>query len=183
VGDLLDTSLNDINNVEINARPTDLVALAKDLAAPGEVDTPRVRIEAGANVPEIEIDRERIEQVLANLLVNAVKYGRPASEIRIDIERRGDEVALSVTNEGDDIPEHERASIFDRYYRAHHGSADGWGIGLYVCRGLVEAHGGRISVASGGGSTTFCVELPLTQSNRSPVRARAVPEPMPVSRR
>ena len=86
VGDLLDTSLNDISNVELSPRPTDVVSLARDLASPCDLDgATRVRVEAAADVPELEIDPERIEQVLANLLVNAVKYGRPTSEIRLDI--------------------------------------------------------------------------------------------------
>jgi signal transduction histidine kinase len=164
--DLVDTTLNDVAHVELYLRSTDLVALARVLAAPVEDGVPsRVQVEARGRIPRVEVDPERIEQVLANLLLNAVKYGRRGTPIRLEIEPEGEhEVALSVTNEGLDIPENEQPHLFERYYRANRGGrAQGWGIGLYVCRGIVTAHGGRITVSSGGGRTTFKVALPVAQ--------------------
>jgi signal transduction histidine kinase len=158
-GDLVDTSL-DIAKVALMRRPTDLVTLATGLATPPDARTTRVRVEARGEIPEIEVDPARIEQILANLISNAVKYGRPDSEIELLLERTEDEVVISVTNEGEDIPEQERSRIFDRHYRARGDMAVGWGIGLYVSRGLAKAHAGRLSVASGGGLTTFSLALP-----------------------
>jgi signal transduction histidine kinase len=166
VGDLVDTTINDISRVALAPAPTDLVALATSLADSSAAT--RIKVEAPAPVLEAEVDPERLEQVLANLLANALKYGHRGSGITLRIEPRGaDAVALSVTNEGVDIPQEERLRVFDRYYRTSNGTADGWGIGLYVCRGLVEAHGGQIAVASGGGITTFTVVLPRAQPARN----------------
>jgi signal transduction histidine kinase len=165
VGDLVDTTINDISRVRLATAPTDLVALAQGMA--DSVAPARVKVEAPSPVLEAEVDPARLEQVLANLLANAFKYGRRGPEITLRIEPWGaDAVALSVTNEGADIPEEERARVFERYYRTRSGTADGWGIGLYVCRGLVEAHGGRIGIESRGGITAFTVVLPRVQPAR-----------------
>jgi signal transduction histidine kinase len=165
VGDLLDTTLADFAKVSLRVQPTDLVELASNLVAPCDPATPaRVQVRALAPLPRVEVDAERIEQVFANLVSNAMKYGRRDAIIRFDLEPRGAEIVVSVTNEGVDIPAGERARLFDRYYRASTGTGDGWGIGLYVCRALVAKHGGRIDVASGGGRTTFRVVLPITQA-------------------
>jgi signal transduction histidine kinase len=164
--DLVNTTLNDVARVELYLRSTDLVALARVLAAPVEDgERSRVHVEARGRLPRVEVDPERVEQVLANLLLNAVKYGRRGTPVRLEIEPEGEhEVALSVTNEGLDIPESEQPHLFERYYRANRSSrAQGWGIGLYVCRGIVTAHGGRITVSSAGGRTTFKVVLPVSQ--------------------
>lgn len=162
LGDLLDTSLVDIANISLRRRPTDIGKLASGLAD----ETPGVRVVIRGDIPHVDVDPERIRQVLANLLANAAKYRHAGSEIALVIELFADEVILSVTNEGEDIPKQERSRIFDRYYRCYgtrKGTAAGCGIGLYVCRGLVEAHGGRMSVESGRGTTTFSFGVPLSE--------------------
>jgi signal transduction histidine kinase len=108
------------------------------------------------------VDPARIEQVLGNLVSNAVKYGDPHTDIEIDLTSRGGEFEVAVTNRGRGIPADERSDLFQRFRRSQAASGvAGLGLGLYICRGLVEAHGGRIRVESTPGrTTTFFFTIP-----------------------
>src|SRR5262249_952476 len=92
-------------------------------------------------------DAERVEQVLFNLLTNAVKYSPPGSEVRVVVERGEDEATCKVVDRGIGVPEADRAHLFDRYYRASNSGetrAKGLGLGLYVSHEIVVRHGGRM---------------------------------------
>jgi len=109
------------------------------------------------------VDAGRIEQILGNLISNAVKYGEPHSEIDLRLSRRGQEVEFAVKNRGRGIPADELPRLFERFSRGdtmRHGHMPGLGLGLYICKGLVEAHGGRIWVESAAGETTFFFTIP-----------------------
>jgi len=114
-------------------------------------------------------DPDRIEQVLLNLLSNAMRYarGRP---IRIGVGKRGSEAVLTVSDEGPGIPAAERERIFQRFARL--GSSEhfgGLGLGLWICRELVTAMGGTIEVESEEGhGATFTVRLPLVLAAEPP---------------
>jgi len=116
-------------------------------------------------------DPGRVEQVIANLLSNAYKYGAPGTEIRIDVEGREDEVEVTVTNRGRGIPPEELPRLFQRFARSKRSQAAGVagiGLGLYICKGLVEAQRGRIWVESTPGeTTTFHFTLPTRAAPRS----------------
>ena len=95
-------------------------------------------------------DAIRLRQVLVNLIDNAFKYGPPGTEVTITVEDERTSVATFVCDEGPPLPLPERERIFDRFYRvpfSPEARAGGLGIGLYISRGIVEAHGGRIWVA------------------------------------
>jgi signal transduction histidine kinase len=119
---------------------------------------------SGASM-KVEADPVRIEQVLGNLLVNALKYSEPGTEIGVDVHRVDSDVLVSVTNRGPGIPAEQLPKIFERYYRtprARTGAAPGLGLGLYITKGLIEAHGGRIWAESRlGETTTFQFALPI----------------------
>ena len=106
-------------------------------------------------------DRIRIEQVIANLLVNAAKFGE-GKPISLEVSAQGDHARLRVVDRGIGIPEEHQSRVFDRFERAvpaHH--FGGLGLGLYVVRQIAEAHGGRVQVESTPGSgATFTVDLP-----------------------
>ena len=104
-----------------------------------------VRVDPRADVV-VRADPVRLEQVLGNLVTNAVKYGEPGTRIALDITRSGDDVCVTVANRGAGIPMHELSRLFDRFERgsAARTRARGLGLGLYIARQLVEAHGGRI---------------------------------------
>lgn len=115
-------------------------------------------------------DPVRLEQLLSNLLSNALQYGRARSIVTVRAEERGDEVALSVHNEGEPIAEDIQRSMFDPLVR-HATDSDGGGglgLGLYIVRTVAEAHRGRIDVDSGAEGTTFIVTLP----RRAPEESR-----------
>jgi signal transduction histidine kinase len=124
-----------------------------------------VTVSESSDLSPVFADPLRMEQVLGNLLSNAAKYGQPGTEIAIGLDRRGDEIEISVTNHGCGIPSDEIPRLFDRFYRSKSQSRTnlpGLGLGLYISKGLVEAHGGRISVESmTGETTTFRFTLPV----------------------
>lgn len=107
-------------------------------------------------------DPVRIEQLVSNLLSNALQYGRPGSTVTVRAKGKGDRITLSVHNDGEPIPADIQRSMFDPLVR-HAGDSDaggGLGLGLYIVRTVADAHRGRIDVDSGPGGTTFCVTLP-----------------------
>lgn len=123
------------------------------------------------------IDPDRIQQVLTNLIVNAAKYGAPGTEIRVSAAARDDVVEVAVTNRGRGIPAEQIPGLFSRFGRtpeARLSKTPGTGLGLYIARGLVEAHDGRIWVDSTPGQTTFRFVVP-----RAPLAAAISTEPAP----
>jgi signal transduction histidine kinase len=123
------------------------------------------------------IDPDRVQQVLTNLLSNAAKYGYPGTEIRLEVAVRDDMVEVAVANWGRGIASDELPLLFRRFGRTRQarreGSTPGIGLGLYISKGLVEAHGGRMWVESEpGGLTTFRFVVP-----RAPREAQAPADP------
>ena len=112
-------------------------------------------------------DAKSIEQVLRNLLSNALKYSPQGGTLAIRGQVDGAQVLLQVSDEGIGIPEDELEKIFERFYRVRNAvtqSVRGAGLGLAVCRGIVEAHGGRIWAESvPGGGSLFCFTLPACE--------------------
>ncbi|HMC23175.1 MAG TPA: ATP-binding protein, partial [Thermoanaerobaculia bacterium] len=109
-------------------------------------------------------DRDRLEQVLGNLLENAVKYSPDGSEIFVDVQEHGEQIVTSVCDRGIGIPNDELSQVFERFHRGRQVSSTnygGLGLGLYIARQIVERHGGAIWVESKEGSgTTFSFSLP-----------------------
>ncbi|MBI4493372.1 MAG: sensor histidine kinase, partial [Chloroflexi bacterium] len=107
------------------------------------------------------------EQELGNLLSNAAKYGSPSTEIRVEVARRKAEVEVAVANQGPGIPPEDLPHLFTRFYRARQARAEraaGLGLGLYISKGLVEAHGGRLwAESTPGQTTTFRFTLPASR--------------------
>jgi signal transduction histidine kinase len=115
------------------------------------------------------VDRARILQVIVNLVENARKYGPADHEPEVVVQPDTDAVRISVVDHGIGIPEAERERIFERFYRASNAQRvtdTGLGLGLYICRRIVEEHGGRIwHEPTPGGGSTFVVSLPLADSS------------------
>lgn len=106
------------------------------------------------DLPLINVDPVLIQQVLVNLIENAVKYSPPKTKIEVSAMQDGDEVIIAVADRGYGIKADEREKVFEKFYRADPQASTGAGLGLAICRGIVEAHGGRIwaEERSGGGS-------------------------------
>ena len=149
----------------VNLREFDLAPLVERLAErwQGEAASHLFEVEVDGPLP-IRGDPGRLEQVFDNLLGNAVKYSPPGSTILVTAALRGDEVQLAVADQGSGIALDERPKVFDRFYRQREhreSSQPGLGLGLYITRQLVDAHGGRVWVDSQDGQgSRFTVALP-----------------------
>jgi len=119
----------------------------------------------GAFHPRVRADADRLYEVVANLVDNAAKYSPPRSEVILEVHTEGQEAVISVSDGGPGIPPEEHSRIFEKFHRLDSGDARGtygYGLGLYICRRLVEAMHGRIWVESEPGhGATFRVALPL----------------------
>lgn len=163
ISDLLDASRLERNRMTLNPVALDLRALVSTVVEDFRGRTPERAIEValpGEPVP-VEADPQRIEQVIANFLDNAAKYSPPGSPIEIALESDG-AARLSVTDHGVGIPPEQQGRLFERFFRAKMDETQrvpGLGLGLYICRMIVELHGGRIGVQSapGQGSTFFFI--------------------------
>lgn len=116
-----------------------------------------------ATLPEIDVDKERLEQVMFNLLGNAVKFSNDGSEVTVRAEVKEHDLLVQVTDHGIGIPKEAMPRLFQRFYRVEASSSvGGSGLGLYISRQIIEAHGGRIWVESEPGvGSTFSFTLPL----------------------
>lgn len=118
------------------------------------------------SLPPIEADPGLLEHVLANILDNSIKYGSPTGQVRVRAEPTETSVVLSIDDDGPGIDPEKLNQIFERFYRADQDSpSHGLGLGLYLCRFLMEAQGGRIWATSDGPGTgvTFSLELPIAR--------------------
>ncbi len=122
-----------------------------------------LQIDIEPDLPLIAVDFVLVEQVFVNLLDNAAKYSPPDSEISIKVSRDDGEFAISVSDSGPGIPVEDRESVFDKFYRLRTSrQISGTGLGLTICKAIVEAHGGRIWVSSNpGGGALVVFTLPL----------------------
>jgi signal transduction histidine kinase len=164
VSDLLDLSLLDGDHLALETTRLPLAGWLEDvLERLGQSLARRFVLEAPVAMAAVLADPGRLEQILANLLSNAAKYGAEGKDIRLSLEPRGPMVAIAVTNEGPGLTPAELARLFSRYYRTEGARRvrGGLGLGLYITKGLVEAHGGQIEVESTPGkTTTFRFTLP-----------------------
>jgi signal transduction histidine kinase len=119
----------------------------------------------GAEGVRVDVDGDRLAQVVTNLLSNAIKFSGPGSTVRTHVEARGDRARLAVADEGAGIPEAFRDRVFQRFAQADGADSrrqGGTGLGLSICKTIVEELGGDIWFDSAEGiGTTFYVELPL----------------------
>jgi signal transduction histidine kinase len=130
----------------------------------------RVRVSSDANLTPVLVDPMRIEQVVTNLVTNAIKYGDEHTDIDIRITQQANASEIAVTNRGRGIAPEEMPRLFNRFMRSKEtrgSGVGGLGLGLYIAKGVVEAHGGRLwAESTPGQTTTFRVTLPLATGMR-----------------
>jgi PAS domain S-box-containing protein len=165
--ELLDVSRIETGRLEMRREPIDWPQFVRDVVQRHHTAVSDRRFHL--NVPEMSAvvlgDRDRLEQVLGNLLENAVKYSPEESEIFVSVETRDAQVVTSISDRGIGIPTDELNQVFERFHRGRQVSSTnygGLGLGLYITKQIVERHGGTIWVESKEGSgTTFSFALPL----------------------
>jgi two-component system sensor histidine kinase KdpD len=124
-----------------------------------------VQVEIPHDLPRAAADFEFIQQAIKQLLDNAVRYSPPGSPIKISAELKGDKIVVSVSDRGKGIDEQEQSRIFDKFFRGRgwRFQVPGTGLGLSIAKGIVEAHGGKIWVASQpGAGSVFSFSLPAS---------------------
>jgi signal transduction histidine kinase len=165
VVELLDAARTEQGLLLGRRESTDLVEVARAVAARHTSARHRVVVEATAPLVGL-YDAPRITQLLENLVENAVKYSPEGGAVTIRLWHAGAHARLTVTDRGIGIPPADLPRLFDRFHRA--ANVDdrrfaGMGLGLYICRGIVEEHGGKITVSSTlGAGSTFEITLPRT---------------------
>jgi signal transduction histidine kinase len=170
VGDLLDVAQIEAGQLSLDLQSRDLatvVAESVDAALPVAADR-RIELELETNGGStVAIDRERFGQVVDNLLSNALKFTDPGGRVDVRVAAPNEHAVVEVADSGMGIPEEEQAKLFERFFRAEAAgekAIQGTGLGLWISKAIVEAHGGRIGVASRlGHGTTFRIELPLAK--------------------
>ncbi|MCG3775124.1 MAG: Sensor histidine kinase WalK [Nitrospira sp.] len=166
VAELLDASRVEGQRLGVLLERLDLVDLVRSVAVASRSNRHNYVVEAETSPIMGEFDRLRIAQLMDNLLDNATKYTPNGGDIKGHIRQDSDnQVSLSVADQGIGIPHEDLSNVFDRFYRGSNVNDrrfSGMGLGLYICRGIVEAHGGKIwatNVPEGG--TIFHITLPV----------------------
>jgi PAS domain S-box-containing protein len=163
IDDLADVVRLEAGYLVLRREPTDLREIVDEAANAAHTASKVCRFKViSPPAPVVgEWDRDRLGQVVANLLENTSKYGSGEGEVVVRVEDGGDVVRLAVTDRGPGIAPEHLPRLFDRFYRADATGAGGLGLGLYISRMLVEAHGGKIWAESEvGQGSTFTVSLP-----------------------
>ena len=164
VTELLDISRIEIGRLGLRMEGIDLDSLVRDIVARVELSHPAiVCVVAIDEIPLVTADRDRVEQILTNLIENGAKY---ATVDRLRVDAYADEASayVAVSDEGPGVPADELESVFTKFYRREVAQPSGTGLGLWISRNLAEAHGGAL-VASRNerGGTTFTLRLPFSR--------------------
>ncbi len=163
--DLLDVASIEAGHLSVVAAPRDPAVLveevARQLAGVAEEKGVALEAEVEEGLPQVPVDRERMLQVLSNLVGNAIKFTPEGGRIVLRAGRSPGGVVLSVADTGPGIAPEHLPHVFDRFWKTAQGNRQGAGLGLAIARGIVEAHGGTLRAESEPGrGSTFYVELP-----------------------
>ncbi|MBA3280777.1 MAG: sensor histidine kinase KdpD, partial [Acidimicrobiia bacterium] len=125
----------------------------------------RVELDAREDLPLVDVDYTQVDQLVTNLLENAARHSPPRSTVRVSARPEGDFVQVSVEDAGSGVLATERSRVFEAFHRGD--GSRSTGIGLAICKAVVEAHGGTIRVAeAAGGGARFVFTLPLHADER-----------------
>ena len=168
VDDALQASSLESGSIVYEIHPFDLkhvvTELVRDLT---EADrTIALRVSAPTDLPPVTGDERRNRQILFNLISNAIKFSPSEQPIDVTLSKEGTEAKVAVRDRGIGLPDDQREMVFEKFTRLRRAqggiAVEGTGLGLYICRSMVEAQGGRIWIeATDGPGTTFCYTLPL----------------------
>jgi signal transduction histidine kinase len=167
VSDVLDTSRIEAGTFTYRFADVDLGALVRDSVAGVSLAQDEVIVVADVHgeLPSVRGDRDRLQQVLTNLLDNAVKFSPVGEEVRVNAFQQDSRVLIEVRDRGPGVPAEQQRMIFEKFGRAHTPGSPGTpgtGLGLFIARSIAEAHGGAVEVSSAPESgATFTLVLPV----------------------
>ena len=184
IGDLLNAGRIETGTLSVAPEPSEMAELVEQAKSTflggGGGGRHAIVIDLPTALPRAMADRRRIVQVLNNLLANAARHAPESSPIRIAALREGDHVAVSVRDEGRGVAPELLPQLFDKHAGAGDGgTAAGYGLGLAICKGLMEAHGGRIRADSAGAGRGTTVTFTIPVAGES---GEAAPGPPPAAR-
>jgi two-component system OmpR family sensor kinase len=157
------TRMDELENMK--KKPSDLIELAQASVKDASVAHQDIsfRVSSELKTCILEIDGDRIKQVLTNLLANAARFAPKSSEVTVEVKEQDSKIRVSVIDRGEGVPESLREKIFDRFYRidnSRNRETGGSGLGLAIAKSIIDAHGGKIWVdETPGGGATFIFEL------------------------
>lgn len=163
VDDVLDATRIDVRGVTVNQERVSIAEVVGEALATLEGNTHFIKVDLFGDLPSVVADGDRLQQVVSNLLTNAVKYSPVDTTITITAGADSETLALAVSDEGNGIDSAFLPHIFEPFAQRNEqtGRVSGLGLGLYITKNLVDAMGGSISVTSEvGHGTTFVVRLP-----------------------
>jgi PAS domain S-box-containing protein len=185
VSELLEMAYVESDAIELHPEPLALAAFLQSVLerTVSSSDRPRVQLEVLAPAT-VSAESRRLERVVVNFLQNALKYSPPGSPISVRLDRHDGQATVSVSDRGPGVPPEERASVFAKYKRASSAKGkEGLGLGLYISRKIVEAHGGAIGVEQGSeGGAAFYFRLPCVTDGAEPEATESAPTPAPERR-
>ena len=170
IRDLMDISRIQVGKLELNKELCNLTTIVvdtvEDLRSTTPTRTIQLELQEHMTIPVIA-DSERIGQVLSNFLTNALKYSPPDRPIHVSLELKERDAVVAVRDEGPGLTPEERERVWERFYKVEgikgqKGFSAGLGLGLHICRAVIEEHQGEAGVESSkGAGSTFWFSLPL----------------------
>lgn len=177
IDDLLDSSRLQSGQMKFEFNPLRLDSLIRDEVTRIRLTNPTLKVELDfeGNIPAICGDARKLAQVFDNLLSNAVKYA-PDTLIKISLSRQNDLLKIDFSDEGPGIPEVYLPRIFSRFFRVPEQSmkAHGSGLGLYICKQIIEKHEGTLSVSTSSSGTTFTIGLPINLAGMPGIKIKEI---------
>jgi len=165
IKDLLDVSKIQSGQLELNKQEFDINQLLDETVASFQIvsKTHRIIIEGNPGRCIVVADRQRIEQVLINLLSNAIKYSAGAKTVMVYSKKNEKDLIIQIRDFGIGVSKSEQSNIFERFYRSKSNSVHvaGFGLGLYICREIIEGHGGKMWVDTEKKGSSFYFSLPI----------------------
>jgi PAS domain S-box-containing protein len=168
IRDLLDVTRVEAGRLGVEPIPTDVTELLNDavptLLPVAAAKSIALRLDIQESLPRVAADRERIRQALSNLIGNSVKFSPSNTVVDVSARRQGDEVVISVRDQGPGMTTEQLSHAFDRFWQSRRTDREGAGLGLAITHGIIDAHGGRIWAESAiGQGTTFSFSLRVVE--------------------
>ncbi len=171
IADLVDAARLEGGKLHLTTQPVQLADYLADLLKRSQtfIDVTRIHAEISADLPQVNADYDRLERIFMNLLTNALKYSPKESPVMISARREENTILISVQDYGQGIAAEDIPHLFERFYRTQRArGTEGIGLGLYITRMLVEAHGGELTVESAPGKgSIFSFSLPVREGGVS----------------